>query len=499
MCETMKQKSYIAIFAAAFSFLSRLVISEPFLSEGSINCSLNDGKCPEEWPCCSPYGVCGSGPTCVGGCNPQFSFNDMSCLPSPILIPYDMLSFKSEDSAVERLTAGNLHKSKYILRAESRLKEKELELQKNKIIHYTNYLITNSSDQAREMLIDYKFVHSGLTQIDRDTGNIQLTMPKRSTGSLIATTKSFLYGKISVNMTTARSGGVITALVLMSAVGDELDFEFVGSELNSVQTNHYFQGELDYTKMKKHSIEQDTWRNYHTYELSWSEQQVDWMIDGQIIRTLYKNNTWDNELNVYKYPESPMRLEVAIWPGGSEKNEIGTIMWAGGLVDWDNAPDMLEKGYFAVNIQSISIETSANRHMPRIYHCLTTKSGKDINELLSEDLKKVYFTYNSTKNPNYNEDSLEWDCVDDIYLPSMRSSGLHSNRSKGKLLDDSQSWNKEDDREQLNSDDEIDIEEWYRSCSTQSKPKRESSQGYSRLNYSRTFVITLIILIAIII
>lgn len=41
-----------------------------------------------------------------------------------------------------------------------------------------------------------------------------------------------------------------------------------------------------------------------------------------------------------------MRLEIAIWPGGSEKNEIGTIMWAGGLVDWDNAPDMLEKVIF---------------------------------------------------------------------------------------------------------------------------------------------------------
>lgn len=479
-------------------FIYGRVNCEPYLSDGNIKCNAKYGRCPEEWPCCSPYGECGSGPTCVGGCNPQFSLTDQSCLPNPVLVPFNTLSFTSEDKATMRIESSNVHKADPILRTESRLKDKEYELKKHKIIHFTNYLVTADEKEAQKMLMDYNFVHSGMTQIDSNTGDIQLIMPKRSTGSLIATTRSFLYGKISVTMRTARSGGVITALVLMSAVGDELDFEFVGSELNHVQTNHYYQGELDFTKMKKHHIDQDTWGNYHTYEVSWSEEKVEWVVDGQVIRSLYKKDTWDSKLNLYKYPESPMRLEIAIWPGGSEKNEIGTIQWAGGLVDWENSPDMLEKGYFAVNIRDIQIAPSANRHLPKIYHCLAVKSGKDINELQPEDLNKVYFAYNGTRDASYNENSLEWNCLDDLYVPGINSSGIDFMKLREKSLISPANGRAARQSQENTLGDEIDVEEWYRRC-MQYKPKRESSGCRSSYSSSRKFLITLIIVFAIII
>lgn len=461
--------------------------------ETPVRCSIRDGSCPAEWPCCSPYGVCGSGPTCIGGCNPQYSFREDSCVPSPVLIPYNAIEFSTEGTKLIRIASGNLQKGDAFLKKGARMKEREMELKRNKMIHFSDFLITEDATEANKMLMDYDFIYSGMTQMDPTTSEIQLTMPKRSTGSLVASVRSFLYGKVSVTMKTARSGGVITALVLMSAVGDELDFEFVGSELNQVQTNHYYQGELDFTKMKKHEIKDNTWLNYHNFEIFWTEDKVDWVIDGVVVRTLYKKDTWDPNAKVYKFPDSPMRLEIAIWPGGSEKNEIGTIMWAGGLVDWDNPPDMLEKGYFSANVKVIRIEPSANRHLPRIYHCLTRKSHKDINDLTSRDLSMATFYYNSSRDNRYNENSLEWDCFNDIYLSNSSSSGTdlyYGNKGK-----QTNSLEKSPNSEYSNENDseEINVEEWYRR-SMMFRPKRQKSSAAHKTKSSTLPLIIFLII-----
>jgi beta-glucanase (GH16 family) len=36
--------------------------------------------------------------------------------------------------------------------------------------------------------------------------------------------------------------GVVTAFILLSDVKDEIDYEFVGADLESAQSNYYFQG-----------------------------------------------------------------------------------------------------------------------------------------------------------------------------------------------------------------------------------------------------------------
>ena len=477
-------------FLLSINFSRGIDLHKP---EIPVRCSIRDGSCPAEWPCCSPYGVCGSGPTCVGGCNPQYSFREDSCVPSPVLIPYNAIEFSTEGTKLIRIASGNLQKGDAFLKKGARMKEREMELKRNKMIHFSDFLITEDATEANKMLMDYDFIYSGMTQMDPTTSEIQLTMPKRSTGSLVASVRSFLYGKVSVTMKTARSGGVITALVLMSAVGDELDFEFVGSELNQVQTNHYYQGELDFTKMKKHEIKDNTWLNYHNFEIFWTEDKVDWVIDGVVVRTLYKKDTWDPNAKVYKFPDSPMRLEIAIWPGGSEKNEIGTIMWAGGLVDWDNAPDMLEKGYFSANVKGIRIEPSANRHLPRIYHCLTRKSHKDINDLTSRDLSMATFYYNSSRDNRYNENSLEWDCFNDIYLSNSSSSGTdlyYGNKGK-----QTNSLEKSPNSEYSNENDseEINVEEWYRR-SMMFRPKRQKSSAAHKTKSSTLPLIIFLII-----
>ena len=89
----------------------------------------------------------------------------------------------------------------------------------------------------------YDWVYSG-TLLTED-GNLVLTMPNNSGGSLVSYNHYIWYGKVSGTFKTSRDDGVITAFILLSDVKDEIDYEFVGANLTTAQTNYYFQGILD--------------------------------------------------------------------------------------------------------------------------------------------------------------------------------------------------------------------------------------------------------------
>ncbi len=88
-----------------------------------------------------------------------------------------------------------------------------------------------------------KWVSSG--QPEQYEDNVLLTLSetgKSSSGTLLASTSYVWYGKVSARMKSSRGKGVITAFILMSDVKDEIDFEFVGTDLQTAQSNYYFQG-----------------------------------------------------------------------------------------------------------------------------------------------------------------------------------------------------------------------------------------------------------------
>lgn len=390
------------------------VNADLFKPDIPIKCN-SSKHCPFDYPCCSPYSECGKGPICVGGCNPKFSYNTASCIPMPIIVYPFEATFDSgldgrkvygtktiERYEVENSNDNNVNSEQY----ENR--DVDFELNRRGFIHHSQFLVTNSKKEAELMMKRYDFTYSGRTNIDYDTGDILLAMPKRTTGSLVASSHEFLYGRASVRMKTARSQGVITAIVLISQVGDEIDYEFLGSRLDSVQTNHYFQGELDYTKMQVLPVSSSTYDDYHTYELNWTEEKIEWIIDGRVSRTLFKRDTWDPQRGVYRYPQTPARLEIAIWPGGGEKNSPGTVEWAGGSIDWDHAEDILKNGQFSARVHEITITPNNNRHMNKIIECLQRRrQSKKIKFL---DLTEITVSYNGNIKPSFTEDSLIWHC-----------------------------------------------------------------------------------------
>ena len=91
---------------------------------------------------------------------------------------------------------------------------------------------------------DKNWVSSG-TAVPYNDESVLLTMAPNTVGTLLMSTHYVWYGKISATMTTSQGQGVVTAFIMMSDVKDEIDFEFVGVDLESAQSNYYWQGVTD--------------------------------------------------------------------------------------------------------------------------------------------------------------------------------------------------------------------------------------------------------------
>lgn len=94
--------------------------------------------------------------------------------------------------------------------------------------------------------------------------------------------------------------------------------------------------------------------NYHDYTIDWSPDQLTWSIDGNVMRTLKKADTWNATANRYSYPQSPSRVQLSLWPAGLPTNPEGTIDWAGGVIQWNS--QYMTNGYYYAQVDSISID-----------------------------------------------------------------------------------------------------------------------------------------------
>ncbi|CDO95560.1 unnamed protein product [Kluyveromyces dobzhanskii CBS 2104] len=290
------------------------------------------------------------------------------------------------------------------------------------IIHFSDYLISPQELTITNMLRDYHFTYSGFVKFDSPSQLI-LAMPKHTSGSLLSSARSFLYGRSTVKMKTARGQGVVTAVVLISAVGDEIDFEFIGGELHNTQSNYYHQGKLNHTRMQKFMLTSDSFENTHIYEIDWDEDRILWIVDGEVKRTLYKKDTWNDEEQKYEYPETPMRLQVSVWPAGNADADPGTIMWAGGLIDWENSPDITEKGQYYAVVESVAITPYQNQFWPSIVAELE-KSHLPIDASSMEDITYNY-NYTKTNSPTSFENSVIWIKGKVPYLTYTSNDGLN--------------------------------------------------------------------------
>lgn len=301
----MKYNTWYFISALA-AILSMVVAAD----DDVITCS-NTKKCPLEAPCCSQFGICGTGAYCLGGCDIRFSYNISACMPMPIMEPFHH-AFDTEK------------------------KVKEIELQ---------YEYLGNATEA-------DWVYSGW--IDYHDEALLVQMPRDTTGTVLSSTKYTWYGRVGATLKTSRDRGVITAFITFSDVQDEIDYEFVGYDTKTPQSNYYAQGILNYTNSRNSTVN-DTFEYYHLYEMDWTEEKIDWIIDGEVVRTLKKSDTWNETSERFDYPQTPSRIQISLWPGGDPSNGQGTIDWAGGEISWDTE-DIKKYGYYYAYIKEFHME-----------------------------------------------------------------------------------------------------------------------------------------------
>ncbi|EKG13172.1 Glycoside hydrolase family 16 [Macrophomina phaseolina MS6] len=195
-------------------------------------------------------------------------------------------------------------------------------------------------------------------------------MAQDTVGTLLASSHYVWYGKITAKMTTSQGKGVVTAFIMMSDVKDEIDFEFIGVDINHAQSNFYSQGVTNYNNGMNLTVDSDTVNNEHEYVIDWQPDTLTWSIDGNVMRTLNRKDTWNSTSGRFDYPQTPSRVMLSLWPAGLPSNAEGTINWAGGLVDWNS--QYMQNGYYYAHFSSIEVEcydppSGANKEGSKTY------------------------------------------------------------------------------------------------------------------------------------
>lgn len=276
-------------------------------------CGEGLGKCPSNKPCCSQYGQCGVGAYCLGGCDISWSNTLQSCMPAP---QCQSKTYKFTDS------------------------------KSSPIISNTKYLGDPS---------DADWVSDG--QPLYANGVVYLTMAPDTVGTVLASTRYVWYGKISATMRTSRGQGVVSAFIMMSDVKDEIDYEWVGIDLQTSQTNYYWNGIPDYTHSGNITLDGDTntYSDWHTYTIDWTPDSITWSVDGQAGRVQKRSDTYNATTGIFEFPQTPSRVQLSLWPGGLATNGKGTIDWAGGLINWDD-DEIKKNGYFYAMVRDVTVE-----------------------------------------------------------------------------------------------------------------------------------------------
>ena len=156
------------------------------------------------------YGECGVGAYCLGGCDPLFSQSLDACMPEPVC--------KSNNFQLTSLD-GITSNKKYL------------------------------GDSSKS-----DWVSSGTPLQAPSKDSIILTLSEdgeSSSGTLLASTTYIWYGKVTAKMKSSRGQGVVSAFILLSDNKDEIDFEFVGADLKTAQSNFYYQGITNCTSLAR--------------------------------------------------------------------------------------------------------------------------------------------------------------------------------------------------------------------------------------------------------
>ncbi|KAF2236815.1 glycoside hydrolase family 16 protein, partial [Viridothelium virens] len=136
-----------------------------------------------------------------------------------------------------------------------------------------------------------------------------------------------MYGRYDIVAQIAPGHGAVSSSVLMSDDKDEIDLEWVGSQTNSLQCNYFGQAQEGSEQTVTVSAPSSS---YHTYTIDWTPSSLSWIVDGKTLRTIPSSSA--------NYPQTPMKLQIGVWPGGDPSEPSGTQSWAEGPINYADGP-----------------------------------------------------------------------------------------------------------------------------------------------------------------
>ena len=162
----------------------------------------------------------------------------------------------------------------------------------------------------------------------------QLSISASGESVTVETAFYIFWGSVELLFRAASGQGIISTLVLLSDDLDEIDWEIKGGNTSSVTCNYFGWGNTSQFNSEFIPTVGDGWGSQgamgdlHNYTVVWNENQLEWLLDGESVRTApyQKAGLW---------PQTPSFLKFGIWSAGdTNKQPKGTVKWAGGPTDW---------------------------------------------------------------------------------------------------------------------------------------------------------------------
>lgn len=141
-----------------------------------------------------------------------------------------------------------------------------------------------------------------------------------------------MFGRVEVAMRAAPGNGIVSSLVLQSDDLDEIDFEWLGYDSSTVQTNYFSKGQTTTYNRGQFNPAPNNQAEYITYTIDWTSERIIWSVGGTAVRTLTVSDA------AGEYPQTPMQVKFGAWSGGDPSNPPGTIEWSHGPTDYSKGP-----------------------------------------------------------------------------------------------------------------------------------------------------------------
>ena len=142
---------------------------------------------------------------------------------------------------------------------------------------------------------------------------ISIVFCKPYKGGELRTNNTYRYGRYEVRMKSAHGNGVVSSFFTYrdfweeghtsNSHWNEIDFEWLGNHSDKVQTNLIIQNAWDLPELIDLNL--NPHEDFHTYAIEWTNEDVKFFIDDQLIRTV--NNFYADSMYHYQ------KLMMNIW------------------------------------------------------------------------------------------------------------------------------------------------------------------------------------------